>query len=231
MRKLGLIGGMSWVSTRTYYTHINTIVQTRVDRRSSAPLLIESLDFAQIYAIREQEGWDRASVILSESAKRLEDTGAGALVIAANSMHKVYDTVASAVAIPIIHIADCVGERMKADGVTTAALFGTSNVMTESFYRRRLVAHGIDLLPPDMANVEALDRIIYDELVVGKVTRNSERALKTMITVKEQEGAEAIVLACTELELVVDLDANVLPIYDSTRIHAEKAAEWILGDV
>lgn len=231
MRKLGLIGGMSWVSTRTYYTHINTIVQTRVDRRSSAPLLIESLDFAQIYAIREQEGWDRASVILSESAKRLEDAGAGALVIAANSMHKVYDTVASAVAIPIIHIADCVGERMKADGVTTAALFGTSNVMTESFYRRRLVAHGIDLLPPDMANVEALDRIIYDELVVGKVTRNSERALKTMITVKEQEGAEAIVLACTELELVVDLDANVLPIYDSTRIHAEKAAEWILGDV
>jgi aspartate racemase len=231
VRKLGLIGGMSWVSTRTYYTHINTIVQTRVDRRSSAPLLIESLDFAQIYAIREQEGWDRASVILSESAKRLEDAGAGALVIAANSMHKVYDTVASAVAIPIIHIADCVGERMKADGVTTAALFGTSNVMTESFYRRRLVAHGIDLLPPDMANVEALDRIIYDELVVGKVTRNSERALKTMITVKEQEGAEAIVLACTELELVVDLDANVLPIYDSTRIHAEKAAEWILGDV
>ncbi len=144
-------------------------------------------------------------------------------------MHKVYDTVAAAVSVPIFHIADCVGERMKADGVVTAALFGTSNVMTESFYRRRLVAHGIDLLPPDMENVEALDRIIYDELVVGKVTRDAERALKTMITVKEQEGAEAIVLACTELELVVDVDANVLPIYDSTRIHAEKAAEWILG--
>lgn len=229
MRKLGLIGGMSWVSTRTYYTHINTIVQTRVDRRSSAPLLIESLDFAQVYAIREQEGWNRAAVILSDSAKRLEQAGAGALVIAANSMHKVCDTVAAAISIPIIHIADCVGERMKADGVATAALLGTSNVMTESFYRRRLVAHGIDLLPPDMENGEALDRIIYDELVVGKVTREAERTLKTMITVKEQDGAEAIVLACTELELVVDIDANVLPIYDSTRIHAEKAAEWILG--
>ena len=96
-------------------------------------------------------------------------------------------------------------------------------------FRAALVAHGIDLLPPDMENVEALDRIIYDELVVGKVTRDAERALRTMITVKEQEGAEAIVLACTELELVVDVDANVLPIYDSTRIHAEKAAEWILG--
>ena len=101
--------------------------------------------------------------------------------------------------------------------------------MTESFYRRRLVAHGVDLLPPDLRNVEELDRIIYDELMLGKASRNAERALKTMITVLEQDGAQAIVLACTELEMVVDVDANVLPIYDSTRIHAEKAAEWILG--
>jgi aspartate racemase len=230
VRKLGLIGGMSWVSTRTYYSHINTIVQAGTDRRSSAPLLIESLDFSQLYAVREQDGWDKAASILSDSAKRLETCGAGAVIIAANSMHKVYDTVAAAVSVPILHIAECVGEKMKADGIATAALFGTSNVMTESFYRRRLVSHGIDLLPPDMENVETLDRIIYDELMVGKVTRDAERALKTMITVKEQEGAEAIVLACTELELVVDVDANVLPIYDSTRIHAEKAAEWILGE-
>jgi aspartate racemase len=229
VRKLGLIGGMSWVSTRTYYTHINTLVQARTDRMSSAPLLIESLDFSKLYAVREQDGWDKAEKILSASAKRLERCGAQALIIAANSMHKVYDTVAAAVQVPILHIAECVGEKMKEDGVTTAALVGTSNVMTESFYRRRLVAHGIDLLPPDMDNVETLDRIIYDELMVGKVTRDAERALKTMITVKEQEGAEAIVLACTELELIVDVDANVLPIYDSTRIHAEKAAEWILG--
>jgi aspartate racemase len=230
VRKLGLIGGMSWVSTRTYYTHINTIVQARTDLHSSAPLLIESLDFSQLYAVREQEGWDRAAQILSDSAKRLEGCGAEAVIIAANSMHKVYDTVAAAVSLPILHIAECVGEKMKADGVTTAALFGTSNVMTESFYRRRLVAHGIDLLPPDLDNIETLDRIIYDELIVGKATRDAERALKTMITVKEQDGAEAIVLACTELEMVVDVDANVLPIYDSTRIHAEEAAKWILGN-
>ena len=110
-----------------------------------------------------------------------------------------------------------------------AALFGTSNVMTESFYRRRLVAHGVDLLPPDLDYAEELDRIIYEQLMVGKATRDAERTLKTMITVKEQEGARAIVLACTELDMIVDVDANVLPIYDSTRIHAEKAAEWILG--
>ena len=221
---------MSWVSTRTYYTAINTTIQAKTDRRTSAPLLIESLDFKLLYRLQEQAEWDGAAAVLSESARRLEAAGAGALIIAANSMHKVYDKVAEAVAVPIFHIADCVGEKMAEDGVTTAALLGTRNVMTESFYRRRLVAHGVDLLPPDMNNVEALDEIIYEQLMVGKVTRDAERALKTMITVKEQEGAEAIVLACTELDQIVDVDANVLPIYDSTQIHADKAAEWILGE-
>ena len=221
---------MSWVSTRTYYTAINTTIQAKTDRRTSAPLLIESLDFKLLYRLQEQDEWDGAAAILSESARRLETAGAGALIIAANSMHKVYDKVAEAVSVPIFHIADCVGEKMAEDGVTTAALLGTRNVMTESFYRRRLVAHGVDLLPPDMNNVEALDEIIYEQLMVGKATRDAERLLKTIITVKEQEGAKAIVLACTELDQIVDVDANVLPIYDSTQIHADKAAEWILGE-
>lgn len=229
VRKLGLIGGMSWVSTRTYYEHINRIVQHRADRRSSAPLLIESLDFAQLYALHTEADWQRATGILTDSARRLEAAGAGALIIGANSMHRVYEAVAAAVDVPILHIAESVGERMAADGVVSAALLGTGNVMTESFYRRRLVAHGIDLLPPDMDNVEALDRIIYEELMVGRVTRGAQRTLKSMITTLEQEGASAVVLACTELEQVVDVDANVLPIYDSTRIHAQRAAEWILG--
>ena len=230
MRKLGLIGGMSWVSTRTYYEDINEIVQARTERPKSAPLLIESLDFSLVYRLQQREDWDNAAAVLMDSARRLEAAGAGALIIAANSMHRVYDTVAAAVSVPIFHIAECVGEKMAADGVTVAALLGTRNVMTESFYRRRLVAHGVDLLPPDMENVETLDRIIYDELMVGKASREAERALKTMITVKEQEGARAIVLACTELDQVIDVDANVLPIYDSTHIHAEKAARWILGE-
>jgi len=219
---------MSWASTRSYYEYINTVVQ-RAHPHASAPLLIESLDFSDLYALKTEEDWERAADVLIASARRLEVAGAGALAICANSMHRVYDKVAESVAIPILHIAECVGERMGAANVKRAALFGTSNVMTESFYRRRLVAHGVDLLPPDVANIETLDRIIYDELVFGKVTRDSERTLKTMITVKEQDGADAIVLACTELEMIVDVDANVLPIYDSTRIHAEKAAAWILG--
>ncbi len=231
MRKLGIIGGMSWVSTATYYDHINRIIQRRATPMASAPLLIESLDFCQLHGLREASDWSRAAGVLIESARRLEAAGAGALIIGANSMHRLYDDVAASVAIPILHIADHVGLAMQRAGVTSAALLGTRNVMTESFYRKRLVAHGIDLLPPNLDYVELLDRIIYDELMVGKVTREAERTMKTIITSTAQEGAAAIVLACTELDLVVDVDANVLPIFDSTRIHSEAAADWILGDI
>ncbi len=228
MRKLGLIGGMSWVSTGMYYERINRLVQKRSAPMASAPLLIESLDFCQLYAIREDKDWKRASEVLCDSARRLEGAGAEGLIIGANSMHKLHDDIAAAIDIPIIHIAECVGLALKQAGHKSAALIGTRNVMTESFYRKRLVAHGINLLPPNMANVEMLDKIIYDELMVGKVTRDAERAMKTIITNKAQEGAESIVLASTELALVVDVDANVLPVFDSTRIHCEAAADWIL---
>lgn len=221
---------MSWVSTGIYYDRINRIVQRRAAPMASAPLLIESLDFAQLYALHQKEDWRRAAGVLSESARRLEGAGASALIIGANSMHKLYDDVAAAVDIPILHIADYVGRALREAGHKNAALLGTRNVMTESFYRKRLVAQGLDLLPPDMANVDALDSIIYDELMVGKVSRDAQRTLKTMITNKSQEGAEAIILACTELNLVVDVDANVLPVFDSTRIHCEVAANFILEE-
>ncbi len=228
MRKLGIIGGMSWVSTAAYYERINRIVQKRAAPMASAPLLIESLDFCQLYALTAERDWQRAASVLIDSARRLEGAGAGALVIAANSMHRLYDDAAAAVDIPILHIAEYVGLAMKRAGKTSAALLGTRNVMTESFYRKRLVAHGIDLLPPDLAYVEMLDRIIYDELMAGKVTREAERTLKTIIASTAQDGAEAVVLACTELDMVVDVDANILPIFDSGRIHCEAAANWIL---
>mgnify|MGYP000330126514 CR=1 FL=1 len=134
-----------------------------------------------------------------------------------------------AVSIPVLHIADCVGKAMEEDDCKNAALLGTRFVMTESFYRQRLVSHGVDLLAPDQGDVELVDGIIYKELMLGRVTRDAERALKTIITMKEKEGAEAIVLACTELELVVDTDANVLPVYNSTDIHCRAAADWILS--
>ena len=230
MRKIGLIGGMSWLSTRTYYDHINKLIQARAGLNHSAPLLIESLDYSKLSRLSSAEEWKRAAGVLADSAKRLEKAGATAILIGANSMHKVYDEVASAVKVPVIHIAECVAQRMEADGVKKAALIGTRNVMLESFYRQKLIARDIELLPPEMQFVESLDRIIYDELLLGKASRQAERELKTIITNLEQDGAEAVVLGCTELEMVVDVDANVLPIYDCTRIHAEAAVDWIMGE-
>jgi aspartate racemase len=229
LRKIGLIGGMSWVSTRTYYEHINKLVQARTSTLSSAPLLIESLDFAGLARLSTPEEWNHAAQVLVQSAQRLEQAGATAIVIGANSMHKVYDQVAASVAVPVIHIADAVGARMQAAGVKTAALIGSRNVMVESFYRKRLVAHGVTLLPPVMDNVDEIDRIIYEELMQGRATRSAERTFKTLLTTMGQAGAQAVVLGCTELDMVIDVDANVLPIYDGTRIHAEAAVDWILG--
>ena len=230
MRKLGLIGGMSWLSTRSYYERINKLVQARVGMRSSAPLLIESLDFTTLSRLSTAEEWKRAAAVLADSAKRLEKAGATAIIIGANSMHKVYDQVAGAVKVPVIHIADCVAARMESDGIKKAGLIGTRNVMLESFYRQKLIARDIELLPPEMAFVETLDRIIYDELLLGKASRQAERELKTIITNMAQDGAEAVVLGCTELEMIVPITANVLPIYDCTRIHAEAAVDWIMGE-
>jgi len=229
LRKLGLIGGMSWVSTRTYYERINRTVQRQVGATSSAPMLIESLDFSRVYRAQTKEDWEHATEVIAESAQRLTDAGAEMIVIGANSMHKVYREVEARVATPILHIAECVGAKMKEDGIERAALVGTRNVMTESFYRRRLVSHGVDLLPPDMAYVEQLDRIIYEELMVGKATQDARRSLRSMFTNLEKEGAQAVILACTELELVVDVDANILPVYDCTAIHADAAAQWIIN--
>lgn len=229
MRKIGLIGGMSWLSTRSYYEHVNRMVQARLGPPASAPMLIESLDFAGLIRLSGKDDWDRAATVLTDSARRLEAAGATALLIGANSMHKVHDAVAAAVSVPVIHIAEAVATRMAADGIRKAAIIGTRNVMVESFYRQKLIARDIELLPPEMAFVDTIDRIIYDELLMGKTSRQSERDLKTILTNLEQDGAEAVVLGCTELEMVVDVDANVLPIYDCTRIHAEAAVEWMLG--
>ena len=229
MRKIGLIGGLSWYSTRTYYEHINRGVQARTDKRASAPMAIESLDSSSLLRLSSAEDWKRAGEMLSKAAQTLETVGASAILIGANSMHKVYDTVAAAVSVPLLHIADCVADRMVQGEVKKAALLGTRNVMIDGFYRQKLIARDIELLPPQMDRVEMLDRIIYDELVVGKASRQSERELKTIITNLEKEGAQAIVLGCTELEMIVDVDANVLPIYDCTAIHAQAAVDWIVG--
>lgn len=230
MRKLGLIGGMSWVSTETYYRIINQQIQKRAGGMCSAPLIIESLNFCDLSRIETDEQWAHAADMLKASAKRLEKAGATAILICANSMHKVYDEVQKSVKIPILHIVDAIGEKMQADGVQNAALIGTHNVMTGKWYRQRLVGHGISLKTVGDGEAEKIDKIIYDDLMFGRVTRDAERELKTYITNIDQADFDAVVLGCTELDLIVDTKANVLPIYDSTELHALAGVEWILGD-
>ena len=229
MRKLGLIGGLSWTSTARYYEIINKAVQRTLGGQHSAPLLIESLDFAAVASCVSDDDWGCAATQLIDGARRLEAAGAGALLICANSMHRVYDRVQAAVGIPIIHIADQVGRAMQADGVEKAALLGTRRVMVEKFYRQRLVAHGVSLLPPDMELAERIDRIFYDELTIGRINRESQRFMKSELTDIAKQDVQAVVLACTELEMIVDVKANVLPIYDCTSIHAQAGVEFILG--
>jgi aspartate racemase len=231
MRKLGLIGGLSWYSTQLYYAHINKQVLRRTNGTCNAPLLIESLNFCDVGKASTSEDWSHVAEVLTASAQRLEQAGATALLICANSMHKVFDEVAATVDIPLLHIADAVGEKMKADAVPSAALLGTANVMAENWYRQRLVKHGVSLLPAEMDDVSDLDRIIYQELMHGVIKRDSERTLKTIITEIDQQGIKAVVLGCTELSMIVDTKANVLPIYDSTEIHSDAGVNWILGDL
>lgn len=230
MRKLGLIGGMSWYSTEFYYRRINKQVARRASGLCSAPMIIDNLNFSDLARATSEQDWDHVAETLVASAKRLEAGGATAILIGANSMHKVHAQVAEAVSVQVIHIADAVGQKMKADGVKSAALIGTRNVMTESWYRQRLVKHGVTLLPWEAEDVDELDRIIYDELMAGQAVRNSERTLKTLITEIDKDGADAVVLGCTELGMIVDTKANILPIYDSAEIHADAGVEWIMSD-
>ena len=230
MRKIGLIGGISWASTELYYRHLNKGVQKRIGTSCSAPILLESLNYCDLSRLSTPEQWAHAKEVLIASAQRLEAGGATALMIAANSMHKIADDISAAISIPLLHIVDETGEKMQADKVKSAAVIGTRNVMTEPWFRQALVRHGLTLAPFDVSRVEEIDRIIYDELMQGKVTENSRRTMRTFITDIAKQDIQAIVLACTELVMLVDPDANILPIYDTTRIHVAAGVAWILGD-
>lgn len=231
MKKLGLIGGLSWSSTARYYDLINRAVQRQLGGLHSATLVIESLDFAEVARCTSENDWDCAAGHMVGAAKALEAAGAEGIMICANSLHKVAPQVQSSISVPLVNIIDEIGAKLKADRVKSVALVGTSNVMTDRDFRQKLVAvGGVSLLPADTELASRIDRMVYDELAAGKVTRDAERYMKSELTDIAKEEVQAVVLACTELELVVDVHANVLPIYDSTIIHAEAGVRFVLGD-
>ena len=230
MRKLGIIGGMSWSSTALYYEHINRGVAQRLGGLHSAPLAIESVDFANIAAMEFSGDWDGIAKVTMDAAKRLEKSGAEGIVIACNTVHKSYDAVAANVRIPVLHIGDAMADRLVGDGRTRVALLGSRFTMTEPFIRSRLESRGIALAPIASGWMQEVDRIIFEELAVGRVVRDSQRKLKTLITELAKAKVQAVVLGCTELVLAVDVRANVIPVYDTTAIHARAAVDWMLAE-
>ena len=225
-----MIGGTSWHSTAMYYEQINKGVVRRRGAGSSAPLLIESLDFERYNGFLTAEDWEGAADMLVNSAVRLEQAGAEGLILCSNTAHKFYDRIAGAIEIPIIHIADVTGAKMAKDGVKRTGLLGTRFTMSEPYFRERIESFGISVSFPDAVTAKEIDRIIFQELVRGHISRTSQRTLKTCLTVMGQARQQAVILGCTELVLLVDPVANVLPVYDTTGLHAQAAVEWILSE-
>jgi aspartate racemase len=229
MRKLGMVGGTSWYSTALYYEQINRHVGKSRGGLSSAPLLIESLDLAPVAALELAGEWARVADIVVDSALRLADAGAEGLILCSNTLHKVAPELEEALSIPLIHIGDVTADRLAADGVTKAGLIGTRFTVAEKFIRERIEAKGIAVTVPDAASAAEIDRIIFEELAKGEILRNSQRKLRTCLTQMAQARQQAVVLGCTELVLLVDPGAALLPAYDTTALHARAAADWILA--
>lgn len=230
MRKLGIVGGTSWSSTALYYEHINRGVARRLGGLHSASLAIESLDLAPVAEMELSGDWDGVAKVMIEAGKRLQASGAEGMLIASNTGHKVYDAVAANVDIPVLHIAEATADRLVTDGRTRVALVGTRFTMTEGHVRDRIEKRGIALAPVESKWVAEVDRIIFEELAAGRVIRDSQRKLKTLIAELARARVQAVVLACTELVLAVDVRANVIPVYDTTAIHARAAVEWMLAE-
>jgi aspartate racemase len=230
MKCIGLIGGMSWESSALYYELINRGIRERLGGLHSARCVLASVDFAEIEAMQSEGRWDEAGEFLADQAGALEAAGADVVLICTNTMHKVFDQVAAAIDVPLLHLADVTAEAVVAAGITTVALLGTRFTMEEPFYSDRLVAAGLTVLTPDADDRALIDRVIYTELVVGQVREASRAAYLEAIGRLAARGAEGCILGCTEIELLIrptDLD---LPVFATTRLHAEAAVRFALDE-
>ncbi|WP_210397855.1 aspartate/glutamate racemase family protein [Motiliproteus sediminis] len=229
MKTIGMIGGMSWESTQSYYRLINQGVKARLGGLHSARICLYSVDFAPIAQLQAEERWEEAGAMLADAARAVESAGAQGLLIATNTMHKVADQVCAAVSIPLLHIADATADRLLTDGVDKVALLGTRFTMEQAFYRQRLEQQGINVIIPNERQRDEVHRIIYDELCQGRIETPSRERYQQIIAELGFNGAEAVILGCTEIGLLLEPHHSALPLYDTAAIHAEAAVAWALS--
>ncbi len=229
MNTIGLIGGLSWESTVVYYELINRGVRDRLGGLHAAPIVLWSFDFAEIERLQADDAWDEAGRLLASAARELEEIGADCLAMCSNTMHRCADDVQDAVGIPLLHLADATADALHAAGASSAALFGTRYTMEQEFYRERLAGrHGLDVRVPDDAGRDLLHRVIYDELCQGVIRDESKRAYAALAQDMANEGAEGIILGCTEIGLLLQQTDVSVPVFDTTAIHASAAVEFCL---
>ena len=231
MRAIGMLGGMSWESTAEYYRLANELVRQRLGGVHSAPLLIDSLDFADIEELQSAGKWKEAGDILAAKAAALEAAGAGILIICTNTMHIVLDAIEQAVSIPVLHIADAALIKVRETGLQRVGLLGTLFTMEQDFYRNRLVAGGLEVIIPDERDRATVHRIIYEELVRGIVTEESRAEYRAVIERLVAAGAEGVILGCTEIELLITAKDSPVPVFPTTQIHVETAVESALAAI
>lgn len=229
MKTIGLLGGMSWESTQTYYRLINEGVKTRLGGLHSAKLVLFSVDFAEIEALQHKGDWAETARILSRAAQSLQNAGADFLVIGTNTMHKVAPEIEQAIDIPLLHIADATSTVLAQDGITRVGLLGTRFTMEQAFYRNRLEAADIEVLVPDDAQRNTVHQVIYEELCQGEINPLSREAYLDIVASLAERGAQAVILGCTEIGLLIRQADTRVPLYDTAEIHAAQAVEQALA--
>jgi len=229
---IGLIGGMSWESSTEYYRIINREVRARLGGVHSARILMWSVDFAEVERLQHHENWGKLTSVMVDAAFRLERGGADFIVLCTNTMHKMADEITDSVSIPLIHIADPTAEKIKAAGLQKVGLLGTKFTMEQDFYKGRLSEkHGLEVLVPEEADRQLVHRIIYEELVAGEIKADSRAAYREIIARLVHRGAQAVILGCTEIMLLVSDEDSPVPLFDTTLLHAQAAVDHALAGI
>ncbi|MDF3125657.1 aspartate/glutamate racemase family protein [Rheinheimera sp. 1928-s] len=230
MKSIGLIGGMSWESTIPYYRQINQRIKQQLGGLHSAKIILYSVDFAEIEQLQRSGDWDKAGQLLADAALKLQTAGAECLVLCTNTMHKVAAAIEAAVAIPLLHIADATAEAIQQAGLHKVALLGTRFTMEQDFYKKRLTErYGLTVLVPDEEGRNLVHQVIYQELCLGVVNPKSRLQYQQIMADLVTQGAEAIILGCTEIGLLVSAEDCAVPLFDTTALHAQKAADYSLS--